>query len=253
MDMHSVSHAIIWPKNSNRYFQRGAMDSSYRNIDEFIAAFATTMDLLPVPWGFKDAASLHLYMNEAAISYTATPKTFSLQGKKDSEFPTPWSDCAEEFCLHDQKVKALKSCVTVIETHYWYGNNYLTPFISEKYPVFDNKKQLLGYIWNARPIDNLTATSFIDAKKASVLTTQLEHPLFTPAELDVIFLLLRRFNAKEIARIYNLSVKTISNRITTLYQKAGVHSLQQFENYCRAESLDNYLPEKFLSTGVIFI
>ncbi|WP_244140336.1 helix-turn-helix transcriptional regulator [Pantoea agglomerans] len=102
-------------------------------------------------------------------------------------------------------------------------------------------------------MDNLTAMSFIDPKKSSVLTTRLEHSLFTPAELDVIFLLLRRFSAKEIARIYNLSVKTIGNRITTLYQKAGVHSLQQFESYCRAESLENYLPERFLSTGVIYI
>lgn len=229
------------------------MDSPYRSIDEFIAAFATTMDLLPTPWGFKDAASHHLYMNEAAKVYTATPKNYLLEGKKDSEFPTRWSECADQFCEHDQQVSAIRSSVAVIETHYWYGNNYLSPFISEKYPVFDNQKQLLGCIWNARPVDNLTAMRFIDRKKASVLTTSLEHPLFTPAELDVIFLLLRRFNAKEIARLYNLSVKTISNRITSLYQKAGVHSLQQFENYCRAESLENYLPERFLSPGIIFI
>ncbi|MGC0796749.1 helix-turn-helix transcriptional regulator [Pantoea agglomerans] len=229
------------------------MDSPYRTIDDFISAFATTMDLLPTPWGFKNAASQHLYMNEAAKMYTATPKSYLFEGKRDSEFPTRWSDCADEFCEHDQQVKLNNSSVAVIETHYWYGNNYLTPFISEKYPVFDNRNQWLGCIWNARPVDNLTAMSFIDPKKSSVLTTRLEHSLFTPAELDVIFLLLRRFSAKEIARIYNLSVKTIGNRITTLYQKAGVHSLQQFESYCRAESLENYLPERFLSTGVIYI
>ena len=229
------------------------MDSPYRSIDEFISAFATTMDLLPTPWGFKNAASQHLYMNEAAKLYTATPKSYLLEGKKDSEFPTRWSDCADEFCEHDQQVKLNNRCVAVIETHYWYDNNYLTPFISEKYPVFDNRNQWLGCIWNARPVDNITAMSFIDPRKSSVLTTHLEHAVFTPAELDVMFLLLRRFSAKEIARIYNLSVKTVGNRITTLYQKAGVHSLQQFESYCRAESLENYLPERFLSTGVIYI
>lgn len=229
------------------------MDSPYRSIDEFIAPFATTMDLLPTPWGFKDAASQHLYMNEAARKYTATPENYRLEGKRDNEFPTPWSDCADQFCEHDQQAEAAKGSVAVIETHYWYGNNYLSPFISEKFPVFDHNKQLLGCIWNARPVDNLSAMRFIDQKKASVLTTRLAHPLFTSAELDVIFLLLRRFNAKEIARIYNLSVKTISNRITTLYQKAGVHSLQQFESYCYAESLESYLPERFLSAGVIFI
>lgn len=116
------------------------MDSPYRNIDEFISAFATTMDLLPTPWGFKNDASQHLYMNEAARAYTATPKNYLLEGKKDNEFPTRWSDCADEFCQHDLQVKENHSSVAVIETHYWYGNNYLSPFISEKYPVFDNKK-----------------------------------------------------------------------------------------------------------------
>jgi len=95
--------------------------------------------------------------------------------------------------------------------------------------------------------------SSIQEKRVLAGAFNTTHSLFTPAELDVIFLLLRRFSAKEIARIYNLSVKTIGNRITTLYQKAGVHSLQQFESYCRAESLENYLPERFLSTGVIYI
>ncbi|MBS6436523.1 MULTISPECIES: helix-turn-helix transcriptional regulator [Pantoea] len=229
------------------------MGSPYRSIDDFLAAFATTMDLLPTPWGFKDAASQHLYMNSAARLYTATPKNYSLEGKKDNEFPTPWSDCADDFCEHDEKARKLKACVAVIETHYWYGKNYLTPFISEKYPVFDSRNVFLGCIWNARPVESITALTFIHPQKSSVLNTQLEHPLFTPAELDVIFLLLRRFSAKEIARIYNLSVKTIGNRIATLYQKAGVHSLQQFEQYCRAESLENYLPEKLLSKGVSFI
>ncbi|KAA5930895.1 helix-turn-helix transcriptional regulator [Pantoea sp. Bo_2] len=229
------------------------MDSPYRNIDQFIDAFVATVNLLPTPWGLKDATSRHLYMNKAARLYTGTPANFLLEGKSDSEFPTRWNDCADQFLEHDQRVKVRRDCVTVIETHYWYGKNYLMPFISDKYPIFGNRKQLLGYIWNARPVDNFSTLSFIDSKKVSVMTTQLEHPLFTPAELDVIFLLLRRFNVKEIARIYNLSVKTVSNRITTLYQKAGVHSLQQFEGYCRAESLENYLPERFLSTGVIYI
>lgn len=229
------------------------MDSPYRSVDDFIAAFATTMDLLPTPWGFKDAASQHLYMNAAARLYTATPKNYSLEGKKDNEFPTSWSDCADDFCEHDERAKALRNRVAVIETHYWYGKNYLTPFVSEKFPVFNCDGKFLGCIWNARPMDCVTALTFIHPQKASVLTTQLEHSLFTPAELDIIFLLLRRFSAKEIARIYSLSVKTIGNRIATLYQKAGVHSLQQFEQYCRAESLENYLPEKLLSKGVAFI
>lgn len=229
------------------------MESKYRTIDDFLTSFSTTMDLLPTPWGFKDAESRHLYMNEAARLYTATPKSFCLEGKKDHEFPTRWSDCAEQFLEHDERTKIQGKGVAVIETHYWYGQNYLTPFYSEKYPVFNNRNQFLGCMWYARPVDNTGALMFINPQKISVLMTNPEHPLFTPAELDVIFLLLRRFTAKEIARVYNLSVKTIGNRIATIYQKAGVHSLQQFEQYCRAESLEDYLPEKLLSKGLVFI
>ncbi len=63
------------------------MGSPYRSIDDFLAAFATTMDLLPTPWGFKDAVSQHLYMNTAIRLYTATPKNYSLEGKKITNFP----------------------------------------------------------------------------------------------------------------------------------------------------------------------
>lgn len=65
--------------------------------------------------------------------------------------------------------------------------------------------------------------------------------------------MLQRYTAKEIASIFNVSVKTIENRVYTIYQKADVHSLKQFEEYCIAHSLENYIPARLMKKGINFI
>nr|WP_061770854.1 helix-turn-helix transcriptional regulator [Serratia symbiotica] len=81
----------------------------------------------------------------------------------------------------------------------------------------------------------------------------MNNDLFTQAELDVIFLMLQRFTAKEIARIYSISNKTIENRIYNIYQKANVHTQQQFEEFCKYACLDNYIPDRLIAKGIQFI
>ncbi|HEN3568547.1 TPA: helix-turn-helix transcriptional regulator, partial [Yersinia enterocolitica] len=87
----------------------------------------------------------------------------------------------------------------------------------------------------------------------SILTTEINNSMFTRAELDVIFLMLQRLSVKEIAKIYNISTKTIENRIYTIYQKSDVHTLQQFEEFCKFAHLDNYIPDRLVAKGIQFI
>ncbi len=108
--------------------------------------------------------------------------------------------------------------------------------------MYNDDKQVIGVIWNAKPMNSLSPLKYINQQKPSVLTTEVNNELFTRAELDVIFLMLQRFTVKEIAKIYNVSNKTIENRIYNIYQKANVHTQQQFEEYCKYANLDNYIP-----------
>ncbi|WP_067709227.1 PAS and helix-turn-helix domain-containing protein [Erwinia sp. ErVv1] len=218
-----------------------------------LSAFICMMENLAEPWGIKDLQSRHLYMNKAACRYTNTPPTFNVEGELDQDFPALWAECAEDLQEHDRRTEESLERVSVIETHYWNGLDYLTPYISEKFPFFNRDAQCIGTVWNARPLDNLTPAKFINKKKPSVLTTQCNHPDFTDAEMDIIFLILQRMTAKEMANIYSLSVKTVENRIYSIYQKAGVHSLRQFEEFCENTHLGNYIPGRLIQKGIHFI
>ncbi|CNH33343.1 helix-turn-helix transcriptional regulator [Yersinia pekkanenii] len=229
------------------------MDLPDKNNEIYFKGLIAMMEHLSEPWGIKDLNSRHIYMNKAAYLYTNTPLSFEIEGKLDDEFPANWAEFASDLIEHDKLTEESKDRVTVIETHYWYGKETLTPFVSEKLPIYNDRKEVIGIIWNAKPLNTLSPLKYINQQKPSILTTEVSNSIFTRAELDVIFLMLQRFTVKEIAKIYNISTKTIENRIYTIYQKADVHTLQQFEEFCKLAHLDNYIPDRLVSKGIQFI
>lgn len=229
------------------------MDSSDKGNERYFNALIAMTEHLSDPWGIKDLQSRHLWMNKAALLYTNTPASFNIEGKLDEEFPADWAECADALIEHDKRTEQALNRVTVIETHYWYGKESLTPFISEKIPLFNAKKEMIGIVWNAKPLNTLSPLIFINQQKPSVLTTEVNNNLFTKSELDIIFLMLQRMANKEIANLYNVSHKTIENRIYNIYQKADVHSLREFEVFCKYSGLDNYIPDRLIEKGILFI
>lgn len=229
------------------------MDLPDKNNDIYFKGLIAMMEHLSEPWGIKDLHSRHIYMNQAAYLYTNTPLDFDIEGKRDDEFPAHWAELSSEFIEHDKRTEESQDRITVIETHYWYGKEFLMPYISEKLPIFNDKKELIGVMWNAKPLNSLSPLKYINQQKPSVLTTEINNTTFTRSELDVIFLMLQRRSVKEIAKIYNISTKTIENRIYTIYQKSDVHTQQQFEEFCKVAHLDNYIPDRLVAKGIQFI
>ncbi|MHA7847297.1 helix-turn-helix transcriptional regulator [Serratia sp. D1N4] len=229
------------------------MDSLNKNNKSYLNGLITMMEHLNEPWGIKDLSSRHLYMNKAAYLYTNTPLNFDIEGRLDDEFPADWAELASDLQEHDRRTEGARERVAVIETHYWYGKDHLTPFISEKLPIYNDQEKLVGTMWNARQLDTLSPLKYINQQKPSLLTTEASTQLFTQAELDIIFLMLQRYSTKEIATLYSLSNKTIENRIYSIYQKADVHTLQQFEEHCKQTDLDRYIPERLVEKGIRFI
>ncbi|MFJ5447316.1 helix-turn-helix transcriptional regulator [Pectobacterium carotovorum subsp. carotovorum] len=229
------------------------MPSSQANMTDYIRNLIIMMECLNEPWGIKDLSSRHVYMNKAAYLYTNTPMRFDIEGRLDDEFPASWAELSDDLKEHDRLTENSEKRVTVIETHYWYGKKTLTPFVSEKIPIFDENKLCIGTMWNARPLDTRSPLIYIDQKKPTTLQTELTTSIFTQSELDIIFLILQRLSNKEIARKMNVSPKTIENRIYNMYQKAEAHSLPQFEEFCRHLGIDGYIPNSLIEKGIQFI
>lgn len=224
-----------------------------KRYSDVIPHIIATIENLNEPWGIKDTDSRHIYMNNAARLYTNTHKKFDLEGKYDCEFPTSWAEHSDEFTRHDRLTEQAAQCVTVIETDLWYGSNTLEPYVSEKIPLRDKDGMCVGTLWNARRIKILSPMVCIGEKEPSVLQTTCEESVFSKSELDILFFLLKRLSRKEIANCLNLSTKTIDNRIQNMYRKGGVHSLSQFEDYCRGLDLYNFVPAHLVNKGVLFI
>lgn len=229
------------------------MDSFWQSNELYLKGLITMMEHLNEPWGIKDLSSRHIYMNKAAYLYTNTPLNFDIAGKLDAEFPADWAEFAPDLQEHDRKTEGTRDRVAVIETHFWYDSDSLVPFISEKLPIYNDKEELVGTMWNARPLDSFSPLKYINQQKPSILTTEVSIHIFTQSELDIIFLMLQRYTNKEIARLYDVSNKTIENRIYNIYQKADVHTLQQFEEYCKQVNLDSYIPGRLIEKGIQFI
>ncbi|MCU5774746.1 helix-turn-helix transcriptional regulator [Erwiniaceae bacterium BAC15a-03b] len=229
------------------------MDSSHKDNALYFNTLIAMTEHLSEPWGIKDLESRHIYMNKAAFLYTNTPVDFAIEGKLDEEFPADWSDSADKLIEHDRQTALTQNRVAVIETHFWYGKDALMPFVSEKIPVFNDQKQVIALVWNARPLNTLSPLIYINKQKPSVLTTEVSTDMFTKSELDIIFLMLQRLSTKEIANLYDVSHKTIENRVYNIYQKAGVHTLRQFEGFCKQSNLDNYIPDRLIAKGILFI
>ncbi|EIC86664.1 LuxR family transcriptional regulator [Serratia sp. M24T3] len=225
------------------------MISNHQVIENTIAM----IERLDEPWGIKDSTSNHLYMNMAALRYTNTPDTFDVEGKLDNEFPTEWSELADDLQEHDRLTAEMFRRVTVIETHYWNGNSFIAPYISEKIPLFGQSDKCIGTLWNAREVHTHSPLIYINQQKPSILTTQASVELFKTKELHVIFLLLQNLSCKDMAKILNVSHRTIEARLNILYQKSHVHSMHQLKEFCRSLGLDKYIPESLLSKGIQFI
>ncbi|TCW00173.1 helix-turn-helix transcriptional regulator [Biostraticola tofi] len=228
------------------------MDNILNN-QNVVSTMISIIENLNEPWGIKDAASRHVYMNNAARLYTSTPQNFAIEGKSDRDFPAAWSELAAGFIEHDKLAEQADKSVSVIETDFWYGKNELQPYLSEKIPLKTFTGDCMGTLWNAREIRLLSPMVCIGRKKSSILHTRTDLKIFTKCELDVIFLMLKRLSSKEISKLLEKSVNTITNRISIIYQKADVHSIIQLEEYCKTNNLDNYIPPSLLNKGISFI
>ncbi|HGJ5865864.1 helix-turn-helix transcriptional regulator [Arsenophonus nasoniae] len=229
-------------------------NNAYIDSNNNIIAHAIMMiEHLNEPWGIKDKNSHHVYMNKAALKFTNTPQHFAFEGKKDSEFPTQWSELADDFVQHDNLTANTNRSVRVIETHYWNGNKCLTPYISEKIPLLNSQRESLGILWNAKELIYINPLININKRNPTVVTTEIKNTQFNKKELNVIFLVLQNLSYKEIANILNIAPRTVESRLKIIFKKTEVHSLYQLKGYCSHIGLDNYVPDSFLCKGLHFI
>lgn len=221
--------------------------------ETYISNLITMINAFGDPWGLKSPNSEHIYMNKEARRFTATPDQFDLEGRRDGEFPADWAEMEADLIAHDQRTCHSGKASLVIETHHWYGSTDIIPYLGEKYPVCDEQGNCIAILWYAKPVLNIDPLLLINRKMPGIISTTPGCTLFTPAEYETLFYLLRGLSAKDIARINNVSHKTIGNRVQAIFQKADVHSFRQLEEFCRVNHITDYIPPHLLKKGLISV
>ncbi len=131
---------------------------------DYISHLITMIRAFSDPWGLKTPDSRHIYMNDEARRFTSTPQKFYLEGRRDSEFPASWAELEDDLIAHDHQTCGSSKSSLVIETHHWYGDEDLHPYLSEKFPIFDNTGKCVAILWNARPVMSVNPMMLINRK-----------------------------------------------------------------------------------------
>ncbi|HEN3600984.1 TPA: helix-turn-helix transcriptional regulator, partial [Yersinia enterocolitica] len=197
------------------------------------------------PWGIRDNQSRFIYSNDRHHKLLGLSDKYNLEGRLDSELPSPTAAFQMEFQAHDRKVELSQERITSLEIHEWDGLSYLKPNFCDKYPLIDDNGVSQGIIFHVRPVTDiiLTRLNKIDIPTSLLFTPPSE--LFTKREWEVLFYVLHSFSSKEIAKKLHLSPRSVCNIIQSIYSKAGVTSKKQVIDYCYEKKINNYVPQSF--------
>ncbi|HDL7825574.1 TPA: PAS domain-containing protein [Yersinia enterocolitica] len=197
------------------------------------------------PWGARDNQSRFIYSNDRHHKLLGLSDKYNLEGRLDSELPSPTAAFQMEFQAHDRKVELSQERITSVEIHEWDGLSYLKPNFCDKYPLIDESGVSQGIIFHVRPVEDIILSRLTKIKVPTSLTFTPPSKFFTKREWEILFYILHSFSSKDIAKKLHLSSRTVSNIIQSVYRKAGVSNKRQIVDYCYENKINNYVPQSF--------
>ncbi|HIE2307036.1 TPA: helix-turn-helix transcriptional regulator [Yersinia enterocolitica] len=218
------------------------MDKPLKNQLEILIRF---WERSSEPWGARDNQSRFIYSNDRHHKLLGLSDKYNLEGRLDSELPSPTAAFQMEFQAHDRKVELSQERITSVEIHEWDGLSYLKPNFCDKYPLIDESGVSQGIIFHVRPVEDIILSRLTKIKAPKSLTFTPPSKLFTKREWEVLFYISHSYSSKDIAKKLHLSPRTVSNITQCVYRKAGVSNKRQIVDYCYENKINNYVPQSF--------
>ncbi|HDL8287097.1 TPA: PAS domain-containing protein [Yersinia enterocolitica] len=205
-------------------------------------------------WGFKDLDSHYLYANNPFMELLNFPPEFCIKGLLDDELPHPsFAKFSSQFREQELLAAITKKRVSSIEMHYFGREQKLQPYLFDKFPLLNSKKECLGIIFHGKKMDFFTSEQYVD--QVSPLTFLIEKPddFFTDEEFDVVFFMLQNANNKTIAQRLSLSEQEVEDYRRNIYHKVHCNSFYDFKQFCKNKRYNHYVPQKILEPSSIII
>ncbi|AHM74087.2 helix-turn-helix transcriptional regulator [Yersinia hibernica] len=210
----------------------------------------SVMEYSHEPWVVRDCQSRYVYVNQAGLDFLNLPADFDIEGRLDNECPADWAEFAQQYQANDRKAEKSGKRVAIISTHFYGRDRILEPYYLPRFPIYNKIGECIGTLTNASKLNFTSLSQYVDHRSPSVLTLTPPTDLFNEKELEIIFFILQPMTAKMVAKRFFLSPRTIENKLTMIYEKAGVNSLNMFREYCGNLGLDLYIPPQFVKPHI---
>nr|WP_314263430.1 LuxR C-terminal-related transcriptional regulator [uncultured Moellerella sp.] len=202
-----------------------------------------TLEISNDAWGIKDTKSCFVYANNALKKLQSLSHKFSYGGLYDDEIPWEGAQFHKEFILHDKMVIARKQTIISLETHKYFKNTYLTSYLCQKIPFFDENNECQGIVFYGRKAEPYYLNRLYQGKLPASLIFTPPIEILSAREWDIIFLFIHDYSRKQTAEILKISHRTIEYHFTSIFKKIGVKNIKQLREYCYEKNFQLYIPE----------
>ncbi|ECH2288275.1 PAS domain-containing protein [Yersinia pestis] len=200
------------------------------------------------PWGIKDKESRYVYANKAYFDFLGVP--MEKRNKihfKSYDFIPSLKPLIEGLVSHDQEVMNTGVRYEAVGTLLINGQ-YRT-FLFEKWPRYSKSGEINGTIFHLKPFELISMSYFIDKPFYGKATYSPPTEIFSPREWDVLFLLFRRIEKRQISKILKLRETSVRNLISRLFLRTGTSGREELLNYGFREGWHLYIPPRFAEIG----
>ncbi len=220
------------------------------------------LDQLPGLYGVKDLNSNYVVTNQLNAKTCGFKKPENMCGVTDYELKCGAVLMAEYF-QHQDKVAIDKGEMVSLEYLNCKGGEKL--FLSEKKPFLTHKKEIVGSCFH---LTELTHYHLIDIARFLIKTDIQYHQknngqftyalnstdwdvFFTKRQAECLFFLLRGKSAKVIAKILNLSHRTIEDYIEKIKMQLGCQTKSELFEKAYLKGYMSILPKSLMDSKLI--
>lgn len=205
-----------------------------------------TWENLDHPCGAKNLQSQFVYANPAYRRLLALPAKFNLEGRFDHEMPAPTSEFAEEFRFHDRLVEEVGERRSSLEVNEFGSQKQLSAYFFDKFPIFDHDDKVIGTFFFGRRAVFLDTEFYLNGGRPDSIILTKPSDIFSEAQWEIIFFLIRGLSNKQIATKLKRSVDTIKTHLKAIMTIANVNSREQLIEFINANGWSSYVPEKHM-------
>lgn len=215
-------------------------------------------DQMPGAWGCKDKESTFIYANEEYGKIIGVRNHEDITGMTDYDMPCDTVKCAGMFREQDKTVISTGKRMRILDIHPFSGQVWKA-YIFTKTPLLNEEKRIVGTVFHGMDITDASMlemgtvltrlavesvpNDLLGGQTSYLIGNNFKNIKLTERQSECLFYLLRGKTAKQMAKILNISHRTIEEYLEQLKCKFNVVTKYDLINKAIECGYLNVIPE----------